>query len=1043
MKMMVKKIYEKNNQFLKVLICIVLLGVITRNFWIQGVSLYCDTKTYEDRYAITPDSYVSTSTNTIIQYSFASKGNKITKCEIYFNKQLKEEAGTLNVLLLDSDKKIINEKSINLCDMTAEKWESIVLDVEKIHRNKIYIIQLEADDISVVDKIGIQTVWQYCNFSNTVFFLINVLLQISSFVILCWAIFKIEKLYQVFRESGAKKEGLKYAIYMSGVLILAYNPMNKIGTNITEYKRIIGAGVIAGSDVAKRINRFSVWIVLFLLSFVLFYLSINYFMTLKLGKEEQKVQKFLDKFLVIANIELILRCMNFFQNEEAENNFSYSYYTLLLIFIVSSIYILGHLGERISAENYLQLCICGYAISYAIACISKVQSKNGKLLFAVQVLYVVVALVYIIFGKLKKFYVNENTFNFITIIVCLLPLLTSAYIEMINVCNQHMIFVGHPRKYYGVLMGLICFVGAVIYFVYVKCFWKIKDYKKISYLMLVAGVSALSVQIPLQGVYNADVFETANSSVLISDFLNFGTIPLVEHYGGHMMTDVWEGILYAYLNDDFIGAIFSPYAVYIKIPLAIFLYLLFAYIWEPDMALIITLFLPVYSGWNYFGLGMLICIAMLVYLKKNTYFRAFLIWITIVWCVIYRLDLGVAFGIASIVTLVIYTLYTHSRKMGEQLLISFCVMCAGGVATWFLLCINKSIDPVKRLLEFLNISLSNLNWAYEGLGDMSLMAYSWCYIFIPFIMIVILFYCVTSKKFKNNVINEKWMILVFLGVSYFANFSRGLVRHSLVENDMTVVMWTAYVFIAMFMGVYKEGGKKFIVVYSVFILCNSLLMSDSAISSTTISDVAVEKMDNYTKTWSTSSDADELSIEIGEIDDADIIDMNSVYRTDSGNILTVWEALKYKNKRVNRVVWAEEISEKTKMYEKVIDLLLDDNETFIDFMNRSFMYSALNRKNPVYVSQSPMQLSGEYTQERFIEEIEKADAPIVLMPTTHSRGSVILDEISNVYRNYKVAEYIYICIIYHCANLGIMQYGVSWSTITKCSRKSLKIQKLK
>ena len=54
-----------------------------------------------------------------------------------------------------------------------------------------------------------------------------------------------------------------------------------------------------------------------------------------------------------------------------------------------------------------------------------------------------------------------------------------------------------------------------------------------------------------------------------------------------------------------------------------------------------------------------------------------------------------------------------------------------------------------------------------------------------------------------------------------------------------------------------------------------------------------------------------------------------------------------------------------------------------------------------------MQLSGEYTQERFIEEIEKADAPIVLMPTTHSRGSVILDEISNVYRNYKVAEYIY------------------------------------
>ena len=87
--------------------------------------------------------------------------------------------------------------------------------------------------------------------------------------------------------------------------------------------------------------------------------------------------------------------------------------------------------------------------------------------------------------------------------------------------------------------------------------------------------------------------------------------------------------------------------------------------------------------------------------------------------------------------------------------------------------------------------------------------------------------------------------------------------------------------------------------------------------------------------------------------------------------------------------------------------LLGKEETFADFINKTLLYSVLGYRCPVYVSQSPLQLSGEFTQEEFIEEIN--DVPIVFMPVDgENYGCTIsLDEISNSYRYYKVYEYIY------------------------------------
>ena len=57
-------------------------------------------------------------------------------------------------------------------------------------------------------------------------------------------------------------------------------------------------------------------------------------------------------------------------------------------------------------------------------------------------------------------------------------------------------------------------------------------------------------------------------------------------------------------------------------------------------------------------------------------------------------------------------------------------------------------------------------------------------------------------------------------------------------------------------------------------------------------------------------------------------------------------------------------------YRTVLDTLLDEKDTFVDFMNKTVLYSVLGREDPVYVSQSPLQLAGEFSQEQFIKEIE-------------------------------------------------------------------------
>lgn len=129
------------------------------------------------------------------------------------------------------------------------------------------------------------------------------------------------------------------------------------------------------------------------------------------------------------------------------------------------------------------------------------------------------------------------------------------------------------------------------------------------------------------------------------------------------------------------------------------------------------------------------------------------------------------------------------------------------------------------------------------------MSFSWCYLFLPFICVICLIFVVFSKKMREEVNISKWIILLVMGFSYFANYSRGLVRHSLEETSVIMIAWTGYAFIAAYVSCVKKRKELFIIIFMCMIVGSSLLMRINNLTEKAILDKQVARTEYFTDTW--------------------------------------------------------------------------------------------------------------------------------------------------------------------------------------------------
>lgn len=763
-----------------------------------------------------------------------------------------------------------------------------------------------------------------------------------------------------------EKKNCFISMLLSIVMIMFLPPTDPDRLTVKSFGRFIGLGIAKNWDASKIVSNFYGWFFLFSLFFVLLLFLLEYLIRRNPGIKDQISWKMLDSSALTAFVVVVFRALTYFWRL---NSFSFCYFFIVSIFILDVIYCYSGLEKGVDPEKYTLIKTVSLALGFTFTVVFREQWNEGRAwLINYDIFFGILFIGSLLYGK--RFETMKPSYKNMAWKLCTLfmglPILTSLYIESLNVLNQYSIFIRKPRRVYCVVLLIYGFLSVCLCLIRHR---REINWKKAGYPLLLSGFACLASQIPLQQQVTPNFFESANASVLISDFLNFGKLPIVEHYGGHMLKNVVGGIVYAVINQDDTGAILSPYSSFIYVAAVLLFYFFMRELLQNvDAAFVYTLCLPFWSSIEYYTWGLLICLSVANYVKRHGYKRALLIWAACALAVLYRLDLGTAFGAAAVIVLGVYLLKTRRLCYLKELGYTFLTVIAGGLSVWTMACMIKNISPVERLREFVMISMSNQNWGTGLLGDKYSIFFGVAYMVIPVLCAAMLIYLIFILKAKCEDSAAYYMILT-LGIAYFVNLPRGLVRHTLNELAVKTVLFSGGLFLtASFYYLFKKQ-VVFLSGFIVFVLLSSLTAGENNLTEEPLLGRIPGKMDNCISGWSSE-----------------------------------WQDI---TERKQRVLIPETAAGTINTWRNAADLLLDMGETYIDFMNVSFLYSALGRECPVYAAQSPGHLSGEYTQEAFIREIEerKEQIPLAILPAA---GDIaVMDSLANISRYYKVAEYIY------------------------------------
>ncbi len=354
--------------------------------------------------------------------------------------------------------------------------------------------------------------------------------------------------------------------------------------------------------------------------------------------------------------------------------------------------------------------------------------------------------------------------------------------------------------------------------------------------------------------------------------------------------------------------------------------------------------------------------------NKGSYRLNVLFWFVAATSLFYMLNVGVSFGIAMVMCAVIYLLKNKYYPALVKFLKS-ALLVSGVFLILALIIFNFEFkDLFDWILNFTNVALSNQNWAYGFLagGKLQHLMLIINYLILP---IITLFIAVLRFTDKNNFSNIIEYTIIFLIVAFFMNASRIIVRHNLLENNYEIVAFEWLIFLLLLLDVFYDkvaDKKRRNIVYTPILL---------ALSSIVVIFPFVAKTQNHISAF--------------------VNNLNSVSRS----VYDVQGDIEYKLNPVQQKK-ATELS-------NFFDLVLEENETYIDFTNNTELYALVERKNPVYVNQSPGLVNGEKGQVNFINSVCESKIPIVLMPADEQYYlSMRIDGIMNADRYYLITEYI-------------------------------------
>lgn len=457
-----------------------------------------------------------------------------------------------------------------------------------------------------------------------------------------------------------------------------------------------------------------------------------------------------------------------------------------------------------------------------------------------------------------------------------------------------------------------------------------------------------------------DFFEGANHGIQIYDFIN-NIFPVLQNFDAHMLsTSIW-GFLYYEVTNDKIGALFAPYAYINVILIGIFLFFILKKFIGSRNAWIVILLLPimrVYAHTFFIGLG--IGLYFIYWMKLKKYYFADIFFSLIFWFgFAYQLDIGASFSISSIICAILYLILNKRFNRLKKFILCQLAMSLVIVTIFYVITIYVNIDIMDLYSNILTLIISNQNWAYGNLGNDKVQIIV-IYFFMPIVLLKLFFN--ELKRLKKN--SSTTWILFFLYIAYILNVPRTLVRHNLIENSIIAYGLEVLIIILYYI---LSKKKNRAILFTMFFVIISVFMNIHSFSYATLSIINVKN-------------------EINLLSSTNSVSSYIIPRVEDENLI--------------------------KDLKEFFDSNLKENETYLDFTNQTLLYAFLNRKNPVYINQSPGLINGENGQKNFLKQVKDKNITFVLMPyvgnNNYNRYADFfnLDSILNVDRYYLVIEYI-------------------------------------
>ena len=818
---------------------------------------------------------------------------------------------------------------------------------------------------------------------------IILLLMLSNYLI-NGVIGKLEAVGNALKLSDRKLTAkvVAWAVLVSTAILLGIGPVTTPSAYaVDQFPRIIGRGIINDYSVTKKVHFFYFAIVIYGLLIFNIYQNICFAILNNFYGQTGKLGEFADTLLFVGYSFLFVCVYRQFSNQYGDD-LTLHLLKSYMIFMIPAFY-LWQAGKLKVQDIRIMQALALFSLVFSVSIVLFFDTRN----FAKfrDILDMILLASVAAFAVMRRFRIFNSRvicskISVISFLGSLSIIFFSLLFEFANIValkTDKFINIGSLEHF---AFYSICWL-AIGYCVFVRKTVN-KNTASLSLLALVFGLSLLPFQPPL--IFGTGFFhinESANHDIPISDFLNFGKIPLFENFPGHGLHGVISSIAYGWITSDYLGAIFTPwrdwlYGAFCIMALFCFIKSISNGLVAAAVAVLMPYFVMPYlsflTSYSLIGLAALLPFSLFLKTSKKSYL-AITVLISL-FLVSYKLDIGFAFLAGFVCSSFCVRIFCKKRIVSGVLLY-FGLGIAAVFVIFLSVCLLKDIDPLFRIQEFLSTASSDEHWGHAGNGDTEKVLYPVVYFVIPTLSVVCL---IVAIIFRTKFTAAEFGVLMCLLFAYYANFPRMLVIHNFMQYGMfpmiTIWLWTIPIALSLLISKLFQSKSLFVLCLTIFVLVIYAYYQNNTFYSESPLQYAVGRAESL---------SDEVKPDIRK---------NAVSSVFSRGTRVV-----YDEAGSDHLFHASEIR-------TVADMLLSPGESFIDFTNQSAAYAWSRRENPTYTVQPPSMLSGELGQKLFVKGIEARidSVPIAIMPA-HISWVYTLDYggMSNNIRHYIVAEWIY------------------------------------